>query len=61
MNNNFLITIHNYESEIYEKHWMSIEDFIEIKGTKFIDEYYDIETDFISVIKDFSNFFSENE
>ncbi len=30
MNNDFLITIHDYESE--ERGWMDIEDFIETKG-----------------------------
>lgn len=58
MNNDFLITIHDYESE--ERGWMDIEDFIETKGLQYIDEYFDIETDFISNIQNFNNFFSKN-
>ncbi len=61
MNNNFLITIHDYESNDSKNNWMDIEDFIENKGIEHINEYYDVETNFISTIKNFSDFFSKNK
>lgn len=61
MNNNFLITIHDYESNDAENNWMDIEDFIESKGIEYIDEYYDVETNFISTIKFFEEYFSKNK
>lgn len=61
MNNNFLITIHDYESNDTENNWMDIEDFIEINGIKHIDKYFDIETNFISNMKFFEEYFSKNK
>ena len=60
MNNNFLITIHDYESNNIESKWMDIEDFIESNGIERIDEYFDIESNFISSIKSFGEYFSKD-
>lgn len=59
MNNNFLITIHDYEYNDTKNNWMDIEGFIENKSIEYIDEYYGIEKNFISTIKNFNDFFQK--